>query len=180
MMTEDLAHISSSPLGADDVDIPIKLLIENLSKQEIPDEIKLEMWMKKTLEVLKEKNLSGRIELFFVEAKKMQALNKEYRNQDKVTDVLSFSFLEGERFPGEDLVGQIFIEPLIAKNQAMEHGATWAEEIEFLFVHALLHVFGYDHEKKGDFKEMFDLHAKIMPDQKWANSVKKIYQEYFG
>jgi probable rRNA maturation factor len=179
-MTKDLTHISSSPLGADDVDVGIKLLIENLSKQETPDKLKLEIWMKKTLEVLKKKNLVGRIELFFVSAEKIRALNKDYRNQDKATDVLSFSFLEGETFPGEDLVGQIFIEPIIAKNQAMEHGVSWVEEIEFLFVHALLHIFGYDHEEKADFKKMFDLQAKIMPDQKWENSVKKIYQDYFG
>lgn len=176
-MTEDLTHISSSLRRADDV---VNVLIENLSKQDIPDKLKLEIWMKKTLEILKKENLVGRIELFFVGAEKIRTLNKDYRNQDKVTDVLSFSFLGGEKFPGEDLVGQIFIEPIIAKNQATEHGLSWAEEIEFLFVHALLHIFGYDHEEKSDFKKMFDLQAKIMPDQKWENSVKKIYQDYFG
>ncbi|MCC6643274.1 rRNA maturation RNase YbeY, partial [Candidatus Peregrinibacteria bacterium] len=126
------------------------------------------------------KMVKGRIELYFVDSEQIKKLNKKYRGKDKVTDVLSFSFLEGEHFPGEDLVGEIFIDPITAKKQAESHGMKWQEELEFLFVHALLHVFGYDHENKRDFRLMFGLQAQIMPDRKWGRFVEQIYRESFG
>lgn len=157
----------------------IKLLVENQDELEIPSKLALEKWVNRSMEVLDLK-VDGVLEMYFVSSEHIRKLNMEHRGKDTVTDVLSFSFLEGEKFPGDDLVGQIFLEPEIAKKQAMEHGVSWAEEVEFLFVHALLHVFGYDHEKPEDFKLMFGLQEKIMPDQRWVNYADQIYQEYFG
>lgn len=157
----------------------IKLLIENLSEIKIPARLRLNFFLKKTLQSLRKTSLNGRIEVFFVDEKLIKSLNKDYRGQDKVTDVLSFSFLEGESFPGDDLVGQIFIAPKIAQKQGEERGLNWREEVEFLMVHALLHIFGYDHEDAVSFKKMFALQAKIMPGQKWEHSIQQIYRESF-
>lgn len=158
----------------------LKLEKRNLTEVKLPADLELKEWLGKTLEVLGKSELIGQIDLDFVVPEEIRRLNSEFRQIDKVTDVLSFSFLEGERFPMDDLVGQIFLEPLTAKKQAEEHQVSWKDEIEFLFVHALLHVFGYDHEKEADFKQMYDLQARIMPGPKWAPFVEQIYQESFG
>lgn len=164
----------------------IKLLIENQSGQDLPKKIALENWLEKALLVLKQisgKKMGtdeGKLEMYFVDSETIRKLNLEHRGKDSPTDVLSFSFLEGQKFPGDNLVGQIFLEPQIAQKQALEHGVSWADEIEFLFVHAVLHVFGYDHENPEDFREMFGLQEKIMPDQRWVNYADQIFREYFG
>ena len=121
----------------------------------------------------------GLIELFFVNEKEIQRLNKLYRGINKKTDVLSFGFNEENSFPGENIVGQIFICPKIARKQALEHQVTVKEEIQFLVVHALLHVFGFDHEKKADFKKMFEIQLKLFPQIKWLDYVQLIYHEAF-
>lgn len=166
----------------------LHLIIENNSKVRLPGNLKMEKWLRKTAKLLQTKAIfkklkeeeEGRIELYFVDSLAIKKLNKKYRDKNKVTDVLSFSFLEGDKFPGEDLVGEIFIDPITAKKQAENHGMKWEEELEFLFVHALLHVFGYDHENEKDFRLMFGLQAQIMPDRKWGRFVEQIYRESFG
>lgn len=158
----------------------IKLMVENQTRSRLPSRLALSFWLKTTLAMLKPKLKEGRIELFFITPLKIKKLNKLYRGQDKITDVLSFSFIEGPRFPNDDLIGQIFIAPDRAKKQASQHGVAWKEELEFLFVHALLHVFGYDHENAPDFRKMFGLQAQIMPGRKWANFVNQIHLEHFG
>lgn len=157
----------------------LKLVKKNLTELQLPTQLNWQRWLKQTLAVLEKSEMTGEIELYFVNEDKIRELNKEYRGLDKVTDVLSFSFLDGPRFPGDNLVGQVFIEPLTAKKQAAEHGVKWGDELEFLWVHALLHIFGYDHENKADFLRMFGMHSRIMPDQKWATFVEQIYREYF-
>lgn len=168
------------------VDLMIKLLIENQSNQDIPKELDLDGWLEKCLLTLENVDggetviKEGVLEMSFVDKESIRKLNSEHRGKDSPTDVLSFSFLDSQKFPGDNLIGQIFMEPQIAHKQSLDHGVSWAEEIEFLFVHAVLHVFGYDHESPEDFREMFDLQEKIMPDQRWANYADQIFHEYFG
>ena len=166
----------------------MRLTINNSTKIKIPGRLRFKYWLEKTLTVLTEtdqgepkgETQKGIIELSFVEPEAIRRLNKQFRGVDKPTDVLSFSFLGQGKFPGDTLAGEIFIEPEIAQKQAADHGVEWREEIEFLFVHALLHVFGYDHEKEADFRRMYELQAQIMPGPKWANFVNQISLESFG
>lgn len=110
---------------------------------------------------LARKNLSGSVELYFIKDAKIRQINNKYRHINKPTDVISLSYLEKNDFPGENLLGEIFISLDTAKRQAQENGNTLKEEILFLFIHGLLHVFGYDHENKTKKEEMFGLHEKI-------------------
>jgi probable rRNA maturation factor len=64
-----------------------------------------------------------------------------------------------------------------AKKQAQEHGKTILEEMQFLFVHGVLHVFGYDHEEPGERKIMFDLQDKIIGNKSWRPMIEKAYRE---
>lgn len=165
----------------------IRLRINLQNNIEIPNGIDFDEWLIQTVTKINQNEDSphrnireGTLELNFVDAADIHKLNKEYRDKDKATDVLSFSFLGQENFPRDNVVGQVFLAPEIAKKQAEEHDVSWKNEIEFLFVHSLLHVFGFDHETKADFIRMYDLHLQIMPDPKWQRFADQVFQESFG
>lgn len=116
---------------------------------------------------LKEKLHGGVVKVFFVSDEEIQQLNRNYRDLDKPTDVISLSYFEESPFPGEDLVGEIFISVDTAHKQAQEHNVSVKEEAQFLFVHGFLHIFGYDHQEKAERKVMFDLQDEIIGHSKW-------------
>ena len=92
--------------------------------------------------------LDQEISVLFMEDIGIRQLNKEFRNVDKATDVLSFpqNSDEGPVIPGEIILGDIAISLDKAKLQAKEHGLTFKEEIILLLIHGILHLLGYDHE----------------------------------
>ena len=98
----------------------------------------------------------------------IQNINRDYRHIDKVTDVISFAFLDNEdrasilKKEGEVVLGDIYICLDVAKKQAAEYGHPLDRELRFLFVHGLLHLLGYDHMKKEDEEIMFPLQEKIL------------------
>ena len=83
------------------------------------------------------------IELIIVNNDEIQELNKEHRDIDKATDVLSFP-LEFD-MPNMPL-GSIVISLDFVEEKAKEYGHTKEEEFSLLFIHGLLHLLGYDHE----------------------------------
>lgn len=96
-------------------------------------------------------------------------INKEYRNIDKETDVISFAFIDSEKDKNTILrsgksyvLGDIYISVEKAITQAKEIGNTLQREILFLYVHGLLHLLGYDHMKKEDEEKMFALQEDIL------------------
>ncbi|GAB6073407.1 rRNA maturation RNase YbeY [Nautilia lithotrophica] len=82
------------------------------------------------------------IELILTDDKEIKEINKQFRNKDKATDVLSFPL---EAMPGMPL-GSIVISIDNAKKGAEEFGHSVDDEIRLLFLHGLLHLLGYDHE----------------------------------
>ncbi|MCX6720160.1 MAG: rRNA maturation RNase YbeY [Candidatus Staskawiczbacteria bacterium] len=81
------------------------------------------------------------ISLAFVEKGEIKKLNKKFRNKNKPTDVLSFNL--GER----GYLGEIVICPEIVAGNAKKYGKTIKSEMIKVFVHGILHLLGYDHEK---------------------------------
>lgn len=115
------------------------------------------------------------IEIAFVSAEEIQQLNLEQRNIDKVTDVLSFPYLDGirgvvlnsahfgnEREEDGFLLGSICICMQRAKEQAEAYGHSLEREICYLTAHGILHCFGYDHIEKDDEEQMTALAEQIM------------------
>ena len=101
----------------------------------------------------------------YVGAEEIQQLNRDYRNVDKVTDVLSFPLYESlAEFPeeGEIALGDVVINCEKAKEQALEYGHSYEREIVYLFTHSVLHLLGYDHEESEDKKEMRKREEEIM------------------
>lgn len=96
----------------------------------------------------------------------IRQVNKEFRNIDKTTDVLSFPMLEYKNpsdfdyleeayecfhpETGELLLGDIMISVEQAKEQAKEYGHSLQREIGFLIAHSMLHLCGYDHIEKEE------------------------------
>jgi probable rRNA maturation factor len=82
-------------------------------------------------------------ELIVVDNKAIQELNKEYRNIDKATDVLSFPLdVACEHMP----IGSVIISADKVIEKADELGHSKEDEFKLLLIHGLLHLIGYDHE----------------------------------
>ena len=101
-----------------------------------------------------------------VDNETIHKINREYRNVDRPTDVISFAFLDEEserQLKGGPInLGQIIISFQKAEEQAKEYGHSLNREMIFLFVHGMLHLLGYDHMNEKDEKVMFDLQDKIL------------------
>ena len=90
------------------------------------------------------------IEVLLTDNEKIRQINKEYRNIDKETDVISFPF---EDIPHSPL-GSVVISVQKAKEEANRLNHSVEDEITLLFIHALLHLLGFDHEKdSGEMRE---------------------------
>lgn len=90
----------------------------------------------------------------------MRQLNRTWRGKDKVTDVLSFKLDEGP------LKGEILLSYEQAARQAKQMNHSTQDELCFLIVHGVLHLWGYDHEDPKDAKKMFPLQEKILKSLK--------------
>ena len=90
-------------------------------------------------------------------------INKEYRNVDRETDVLSFPMFEkkeidqkikNNNFEHEDVLGDIVISIEKVKGQAIEYGHSFEREFAYMLVHGFYHLMGYDHIEEKDKKIM--------------------------
>lgn len=125
-----------------------------------------------TNKILNELNLDKvEIGITLTDNKTIQELNKQWRNKDKPTDVLSFPIDEKPPAYRYRILGDIVISLPFAKKQAEEIGFTYKEEVLRLLTHGILHLLGYDHEtSEEDAKIMFDLQDKIF--EKVAKEIK--------
>lgn len=107
------------------------------------------------------------ISLSFVDEEEIRTLNREYRNRDDITDVLSFPLEED--FPqGNELLGDIVLCVKRAEEQAREYGHSTERELIYLSIHSLFHLLGYDHMEEEE--------KKIMR-QKEKDSLKKLEEQ---
>ena len=128
----------------------------------------IDKYYRKTLKVL-DLNDDYEMSLIICGPITIKRINRDYRNINKVTDVISFALLDD----GEDCyydegieLGDIFINRNRVYEQANEYGHSVKREFVFLFVHGLLHLLGYDHMKLEDEKLMFSLQKKIVGNLK--------------
>ena len=109
------------------------------------------------------------IDVSLVDDETIHQINRDYRNVDRVTDVISFAFND-DKDPADQInslevqkmLGEILICLPQAKRQAAEIGNTLERELSFLFTHGLLHLLGYDHMTPEDEAIMFPLQEKIL------------------
>ena len=108
------------------------------------------------------------VEFLFVDGEEIRRLNREMREVDKVTDVLSFPTLDGIKgqairakdYPfdideaGILLIGSIVVCCDRAREQAEEYGHSYERELHYLLVHGIMHCLGYDHMQEDEKAEM--------------------------
>ncbi|MEX0799512.1 MAG: rRNA maturation RNase YbeY [Bacteriovoracaceae bacterium] len=103
--------------------------------------------------------------------RQIQELNKEHRQFDRPTDVLSFPLQENPRrgefeaFEGHLELGDMFVAHGVCQRQAQENGLSFEEEFVHLLVHGFLHLCGYDHEESEfEDKIMRGLEDEVMEE----------------
>jgi probable rRNA maturation factor len=111
------------------------------------------------------------LSILLVDEDTMSAYHEKYLGEPGPTDVLSFPMDElrpptdGEE-PPVGLLGDIVLCPAVTERQARENQRSAGEEAEYLLVHGLLHLLGYDHSNPEEQAEMFGLTDKII--SAWA------------
>ncbi len=109
------------------------------------------------------------VDVSLVDEETIHQINRDYRNVDRPTDVISFAFNDDKKPEDQindpcvlKMLGEILICVPVALRQAKEIGNSDMRELSFLFTHGLLHLLGYDHMKKEDEDIMFPLQDKIL------------------
>ncbi|HZA04728.1 MAG TPA: rRNA maturation RNase YbeY [Propionibacteriaceae bacterium] len=113
------------------------------------------------------------LSVVLVDEETMSAYHQKYMGEPGATDVLSFP-MDELRPPNDDeeppagLLGDIVLCPAVTARQAREHGRTPEAEAEYLLVHGLLHLLGFDHAEPEERAEMFALKDEILA--RWATA----------
>ena len=129
----------------------MKLQIFKEAKTRLPRK-KLAFLLKAIVNAEAPKRNFGRVNLVFTTDRRIRSLNKQFRHFDRPTDVLSFG-LDDLADP-EDTFGEIYVSVPTAKRQASQYRTTLTDELLRLACHGMLHLFGYDHVKATEAKEM--------------------------
>ena len=126
--------------------------------------------LEKAMDGFVETDVPLAVEFVFVDGEEIRRLNRETRDTDRVTDVLSYPALDdikGQAIKGEDhpyemdeegnlLIGSIVVCCDRAKEQAEEFGHSYNRELHYLLVHGIMHCLGYDHmvdDEKAEMRE---------------------------
>ena len=118
------------------------------------------------------------VEILYTDNQGIRQLNREFRQKDRVTDVLSFPMLDLE--PGQQPVaapdtvdpetGAVFLGNVVlslprAEEQAREYGHSFQREAAFLCVHSVLHLLGYDHERSPEEDKLQRIKAEAVLEE---------------
>ena len=157
--------------------LKVKINLENEIVANLANEKVLNKIAKRVLKIVGQKNAQVSATVYYVDAKKIQQVNKDYRNKDTPTDVLSFRLIDNNAnlplnkkgFPLDFdpatktlYLGEIFICREIAQEQAKEYGNSENREILELFTHGMLHLLGCDHHEKEETDTMRGYEEKMM------------------
>lgn len=139
--------------------------IFNETNEDIKEIKDIDRVLKKAIEI--EKVGVVEFNVIIVDNQYIHKLNKEYRNIDRETDVITFALEDNDdiHYDNFRLLGDIYISLDKAKSQAIEYGHSLKREICFLAVHGFLHLLGYDHMKKEEEKIMFARQELILNEE---------------
>jgi probable rRNA maturation factor len=128
----------------------------------------LAVWLASIAPRLRSGQTPGEVAIALVSDARVRTLNRQYRRKDLATDVLSFPVASGgsrasspaARTPTR-LLGDIVIATGVARRQAKEAGHSYQTELRVLALHGLLHLLGYDHDRRGDRGQMARAEARL-------------------
>jgi len=105
------------------------------------------------------------LSIAFADDATVRDLNRDYRGQDKPTNVLSFESGDEADIPGEPLMlGDVVLARETCAREAVEAEKTFADHLTHLVIHGVLHLLGYDHEVEAEAEEMEALEIAILAD----------------
>lgn len=136
--------------------------IINETNEELKEIEDIKNVLTKAIEI--EEAEDGFFNVILVDNEYIHELNKNYREIDRVTDVISFALEDYKDMPNGDVrvLGDIYISVEKARSQAIEYGHSFKREICFLAVHGFLHLLGYDHMIKAEEDIMFGRQELIL------------------
>ena len=102
--------------------------------------------------------------IIIIDNEKIREINREYRNIDAETDVISFALEDTDNIKIDDyrVLGDIYISIDKCYSQAMEYGHSRERELCFLATHGILHLLGYDHMNVSDEEKMFTFQEELL------------------
>lgn len=139
------------------VEIEFLDIEKNKSYEELIEKV-----LKKCFEIEKMEKTKFYVSVTLTTPKNIRKYNKEYRNIDKETDVLSFPMFEKNELPEiiknpmefEDVLGDMIISIDRVKQQAEEYGHSFERELSYMVVHSFYHLMGEDHIKDDEKAKM--------------------------
>lgn len=142
-----------------------KVELFNQTEKEIKE---LDTVLKVLDSALKKENLDNvSFNLIIVDNEYIHKLNRDYRNIDRETDVITFALEDEDSIilPNDERVlGDIYISIDKAESQALEYGHSLLRELSFLAVHGFYHLLGYDHMTEEDEKVMFKKQEEVLEE----------------
>ncbi|HOF04033.1 MAG TPA: rRNA maturation RNase YbeY [Syntrophales bacterium] len=123
----------------------MNIRIENRQKAITVDSRKIRRTLTKLLRSMGE--AEAEVSLLLVDDEGIREINRSYLNRDYPTNVISFSMREGNWGQlNPDLLGDIVVSVETARRDGERSGLSFTEAVDFLLIHGLLHLLGYDHE----------------------------------
>ena len=142
-----------------------KVELFNQTEKEITE---LDTVLKVLDSALKKENLDNvSFNLIIVDNEYIHELNRDYRNIDRETDVITFALEDEDSIilpSDERVLGDIYISIDKAESQALEYGHSLLRELSFLAVHGFYHLLGYDHMRPEDEKVMFKKQEEVLEE----------------
>ncbi len=135
------------------------------TNNDIPPREEIEIWVARALQASGRK-FAGQAELSVrvVDTGEIQGLNRDYRQQDRPTNVLSFPGGPITGLPAEEaaVIGDVVVCADVVSREAAEQGKPVAEHWAHMLVHGTLHLLGYDHGNAAEAAEMEGLEARVL------------------
>lgn len=145
--------------------IDVKVSHEGVEDDEPPSSGWLQTCVEQTL---KEADFQGgcEVSILLVDDQRMQELNKQYRDKDSSTDVLSFALEDEETMPLPEgaprMLGDVVLSLETLERQAADNRGTHPKETAWALAHGVLHLLGYDHDTDEEEAEMRALEQKVL------------------
>ena len=134
----------------------------------------VEVWVGRAVNAARDDDCLSEVSVRIVEKDEIRALNRDYRQRDYVTNVLSFPTGTIEGLPAEEAqaLGDVVVCAAVVAAEAAEQGKSVEDHWAHMLVHGTLHLIGFDHETDAEAEVMEALEIGILG----ANGIANPYQ----
>lgn len=143
--------------------VDVQLALEDQELDEPPSIEQLSGWANLTYQSVIEAPVDAELTIRIVDVNEITQLNRDYRLQDKATNVLSFPF-ESLNELKTKLLGDVIICHQVIISEALEQQKSVSNHYAHMVVHGVLHLLGYDHQAEVDAQKMEALEISILAE----------------